>query len=201
MQFRQFLIFFFFSILKFSYLTFSKKEFYKIRSTFIQRIAEQQRNKPHIVEEVFSETFLLSLAHCSVFWMSDRPQIIYGNHLPSRFRWSVRGKRVVLLSRSESPLPCAVQRGAASPPQASRHRHRTGACPGKGNDHSLAPSFLTSPRLPTSQCNGFQGSHPVYCSQLIRASRTPRLLSQAIGKSFCNPAFELRGYCRLQWVY
>lgn len=86
MQFRQFLIFFFFSILKFSYLTFSKKEFYKIRSTFIQRIAEQQRNKPHIVEEVFSETFLLSLAHCSVFWMSDRPQIIYGNHLPSRFR-------------------------------------------------------------------------------------------------------------------
>lgn len=27
------------------------------------------------------------------------------------------------------------------------------------------------------------------------------LLSQAIAKSFRNPAFELLGYCRLQWVY
>lgn len=49
MQFRQFLIYLFISTFEFSYLTFSKKEFYKIRSTFIQGIAEQQRNKPHKV--------------------------------------------------------------------------------------------------------------------------------------------------------
>lgn len=154
--------------------------------------------------------FCLGLLTAVSFWMSDRPQIIYGNHLPNHFKLSVRGNHDVLLSNPQSPVPCpAVARELPARPRLAAPAHadcslgRDGRALTGGVQECqprLPPSSLPQV-IPPAGAMGFQESRSVHCSQLIRASRTPCLLSEAIGKSSCNPAFELRGYCRLQWVY
>lgn len=81
---------------------------------------------------------------------------------------------------------------------------RIGAHTACGGITDLPTSFLewptqTSHQPASAKC--YQENHSVHFSQLIRSGHTPHLLSQAIAESFPNPAFELHGYCRLQWVY
>lgn len=104
MQFQHFLKLFLF-IVKFSYLSFSKKGILQDSLNFYP--GSSKRNKPHSrCNEVFSETFLPGLAHCSLFWMSDRAQMIDGNHLPNLFSLRVWGNHDVLWSIRR--VTCAV---------------------------------------------------------------------------------------------
>lgn len=111
--------------------------------------------------------------------------------------------RVISVVRGGSEGAASPHWSPAAPAHADRSLWRDGKALAGGAQKSqprLPPSSRPLVFLPVSAM-GFQVSNSAHCSQFIRASRTPRLLSQAIGKSFCNPAFELRGYCRLQWVY
>lgn len=192
---------------------FSKKEFYKIHSTFIQETAKQQRNKPHNHwnEEVFSETLLPRFAHCSVFldeWQATN--YLWKSPAKSFQVKCARKARCALEQSAESPVPCpAVARELPARPRLAAPAHANCSL-GRDGRALTGGAQECQPRLPPSSlpqvfppagAMGFQESRSVHCSQLIRASRTPRLLSEAIGKSSCNPAFELRGYCRLQWLY
>lgn len=48
--------------------------------------------------------FCLALLTAKSFWMSDRSQIIYRNHLPNHFKLSVQVNHDVLLNNSQSHL-------------------------------------------------------------------------------------------------